>query len=151
MKTINLFLIFSLVLCLSACGDSTTTKEVTSPSSTTAETISQIYEKLNVVDFQAKMDKLEGEQVIDVRTIAELEDTGHILNAQHMDYKADNFAAIIGALDKDKPVMVYCKSGGRSGNTCDILKKMNFKEVYDLEGGITAWKSANMPTKSVEK
>lgn len=150
MKTINRLLLFSLILCLNACGDTTTSKDETPPNGTAAEAASQIFQKLNVGDFQAKMDELEEVQIIDVRTIEELQETGYIPKAQHIDYKADNFAAIIGALDKDKPVMVYCKSGGRSGNACDMLKKMNFKEIYDLEGGVTAWKSASMPTESIE-
>ncbi len=154
MKTTYIFVILCFMVSMTACSDSTTTsttKEATPPNGTAVDAASQVFQKLNVGDFQAKMDELGDEQLIDVRTLEELQETGTLPNAQHVDYQADNFNAIVAALDKNKPVMVYCKSGGRSGDACDILKKLDFKEVYDLEGGITAWMIANMPTENLEE
>ena len=42
-------------------------------------------------------------------------------------------------LDKEKPIAVYCKSGGRSGGASKLLLELGFKEIYDLEGGILNW------------
>lgn len=42
-------------------------------------------------------------------------------------------------LDLDKPVITYCKSGPRSQNAADMLKKIGFTEVYTLRGGIEAY------------
>ena len=42
--------------------------------------------------------------------------------------------------NKEKPVIVYCKSGGRSEKCAQILKDSGFVKVYDIKGGITEWK-----------
>ncbi|MBK7935980.1 MAG: rhodanese-like domain-containing protein [Lewinellaceae bacterium] len=36
--------------------------------------------------------------------------------------------------------MVYCAAGSRSSSAAEQLKKMGFKNVYDLDGGMTAWR-----------
>ncbi len=43
------------------------------------------------------------------------------------------------ALDPGKPVIVHCKSGVRSAMACELLRRMGFREVYNLRGGIDAW------------
>ena len=84
-------------------------------------------------------------QLIDVRTSEEFSE-GHIENAVNIDVTADDFDAKVASLDKEKPVMVYCKSGGRSAKASARLKELVFKTITDLEGGITNWKSENKPT-----
>ena len=77
-------------------------------------------------------------QLIDVRTPEEYQE-GHILNAQNIDYNSPNFEVDITKLDKTKPVLLYCKSGNRSGKSSQIFLEAGFKTIYDLEGGITEW------------
>jgi rhodanese-related sulfurtransferase len=84
-------------------------------------------------------------QLIDVRTSEEFSE-GHIENAVNIDVTANDFDAKVASLDKEKPVMVYCKSGGRSAKASARLKELGFKTITDLEGGITNWKSENKPT-----
>lgn len=43
------------------------------------------------------------------------------------------------ALDPERPVVVHCKSGMRSAMACQLLRRMGFREVYNLCGGIDAW------------
>ena len=82
-------------------------------------------------------------QLIDVRTPEEYSD-GHIENSQNIDFKSPTFGEDILVLDKSKPVIVYCKSGKRSGNSSKILMKAGFIKVYDLEGGILEWKEKGL-------
>lgn len=84
-------------------------------------------------------------QLIDVRTSEEFSE-GHIENAVNIDVTANDFDAKVASLDKEKPVMVYCKLGGRSAKASARLKELGFKTITDLEGGITNWKSENKPT-----
>jgi len=77
-------------------------------------------------------------QLIDVRTPNEYEE-GHIDNATLIDFLADNFKDKVQSLDKNKPVYLYCRSGGRSGRASKILKELGFIEIYDLKGGYMAW------------
>ena len=43
------------------------------------------------------------------------------------------------------PVIAYCKTGNRSIEACEILKKNNFANVMSLKGGIEGWRTANLP------
>ncbi|WP_338731204.1 rhodanese-like domain-containing protein [Mangrovimonas cancribranchiae] len=78
-------------------------------------------------------------QLVDVRTPEEYNE-GYIDHAQNIDYYSDTFEEDILELDKTKPVIVYCKSGGRSAKCAEKLIKAGFVKVYDLDGGISQWK-----------
>lgn len=81
--------------------------------------------------------------LIDVREEKELGD-GSINGAKHI--SLGNLATRISELGaKDKPVLVYCRSGNRSGIACTQLTKEGFTDVYNLAGGIMSWESANLP------
>lgn len=98
---------------------------------------------LEVSKYEKKMTQPEV-QLVDVRTPEEFSE-GHLENAINIDVTADDFDAKVASLDKEKPVMVYCKSGGRSAKASARLKELGFKTITDLEGGITNWKSENKP------
>lgn len=84
-------------------------------------------------------------QLIDVRTPKEYHEE-HIGNAKNIDFMASNFSASINTLDKQKPVLIYCRSGKRSGNSVDEFLKLGFTKIYNLEGGILKWKSEGLET-----
>lgn len=46
---------------------------------------------------------------------------------------------------KDKSMLVYCKTGTRSGIACKELDKHGFEKVYSLSGGVLAWQEAHLP------
>ena len=76
----------------------------------------------NSVVFEQKLND-EGVQLIDVRTADEF-NSGHLANAQNMDIKLKDFEQKVATLDKTKPVMVYCKAGGRSARAAEMLKEL---------------------------
>lgn len=80
-------------------------------------------------------------QIIDVRTADEFAD-GHLKGATNIDVQGKNFEALVSEFNKDKPVYIYCRSGMRSAKAGKTLEAMGFKEIYDLKGGILAWKGA---------
>jgi len=100
----------------------------------------QISADLNVDEFEKG---IQGEDVIilDVRTPDEYAQ-GHIANAKLMNIYDGDFNEQLKTLDAKKPVYVYCRSGGRSGNAKNIMKQMGFSEVYNLRGGMMAWSGA---------
>lgn len=53
----------------------------------------------------------------------------------------------VGELEKhkNKTLLVYCKTGARSGMACRELSKKGFDKVYSLNGGIMAWQEAHLP------
>ncbi len=77
-------------------------------------------------------------QLIDVRTPKEYND-GHIENARLIDFLSEDFKIKIQELDKEKPIYLYCRSGGRSGKASKVMEELGFKEIVDLEGGYMAW------------
>ena len=136
MKKINTLLAFG-ILFLFACAQK-------NASNTAA--VNEI-KSIAVTEFSEKLNATKDKTLLDVRTAGEVA-SGVIEGAMNIDYNSDNFEAEVEKLDKENPVFIYCKSGGRSGSAMEILKQKGFKTVYNLDGGIMAWTSANLPLKS---
>ncbi len=107
---------------------------------TTTNQSKTIAKDVDVSEFTKRMNEKPG-LILDVRTKGEVA-KGVIPNSVNLDIFADNFEAEIDKLNKSKPVYVYCASGGRSGEAMEIMHKKGFKEVYNLEGGYSAWKKS---------
>jgi len=99
---------------------------------------------LSAKDFEAKIKELPQASILDVRTPEEFA-KGHLANALNYDWNGDDFDKQIAGLDKSKPVLVYCLSGGRSASAADQMRQEGFKEVYEMKGGILKWKAAQLP------
>lgn len=87
-----------------------------------------------------KMMKKKKSVVLDVRTPEEYK-TGFIPKA--INYNVLDSIAFIGfvqPLDKKNKYLLYCKSGRRSSKALMMMKQLGFKKIYQLSGGITAWK-----------
>lgn len=96
---------------------------------------------------QLLADPPEGLVVLDVRTREEF-DEGHLPGASQIDFYADDFVEQIQGLDRDVPYFVYCRSGGRSGKTAELMGQLGFGHVTDLDGGVLAWTEAGEPLDS---
>jgi rhodanese-related sulfurtransferase len=82
-----------------------------------------------------------GGQIVDVRTAAEFQG-GFIAGAQNI--PLDELQAAVGALDKSKPVLLYCATGNRSVTAMQILQQAGFEKVYNLTAGIAGWAQAGL-------
>jgi len=82
--------------------------------------------------------------ILDVRTAADYKN-GHIKGAKNIPLSELSASIESLAKDKDKPVLVYCNSGNSVMRAIRLLKNAGFEKVNNLEGGIAAWKEANMP------
>ena len=82
--------------------------------------------------------------ILDVREDNEYRE-GHIVNSLHIPvgYLGDRMKEL--EKYKDRPIIVGCRSGQRSSQACAMLKKQGFDAVYNLNGGIMAWKNDNLP------
>ncbi len=95
-------------------------------------------------EFERQINALNDEQLVDVRTPDEFS-KGYIEGALNIDINGSEFRRQASALDKSKPVYVYCLSGGRSANAAEYLRKNGFENVIELDGGLMKWNRAKKP------
>lgn len=106
------------------------------------ESIGQIV--LAPADYKAKIEALNDEQIVDVRTPQEYQ-SGFIADAKNINVYDANFNTQIAKLDKTKPVFVYCKAGGRSADAAKKFVELGFTQVFDLQGGMMGWELQKFP------
>ena len=88
--------------------------------------------------------------LLDVRELDEVSE-GMIHGAQWIaksaiDADDKKWKTFVSHLDKKKPLIMYCRSGGRAGRVGETLEKQGF-HVLNM-GGFDAWKEAGFPTKN---
>ena len=103
-------------------------------------------EDLAPAEFQKQLEAQHG-LVLDVRTPAEIA-RGKLAGASVIDFNGPRFEQKVALIARDKPVFVYCASGNRSGQAAALMSKLGFAKVYNLSGGITAWKAAGLPVEA---
>jgi len=121
-------LIFSIIILMTGCTKAQNTDVLISPT-----------------DASTLMKKDTALVILDVRTLGEYNsEAGHIKNAILIPLgELENRMQELESA-KEKTLLVYCRSGHRSGIASDILIKHGFK-VRDLQGGINHWKLKNLP------
>jgi len=98
---------------------------------------------MNVEDFSKKTAE-SGVVTLDVRTPGEFM-TGHIQDAQNIDFEGGSFESQIESLDKNGTYAVYCRSGNRSGQAVKVMQDAGFKNIYNLDGGVIDWANSGLP------
>ena len=89
--------------------------------------------------WKSQLDSDSNYTLIDVRTAEEFEEL-RIPGSINIDfYNPQAFMQELEELDKDKTYYIYCRTGSRSANTCDLMKEIGFAKTYNLLGGITEW------------
>lgn len=96
----------------------------------------QALPSIDVPRLQELMEDADSFQLIDVR--------------ESYEYAAENLGGILiplaelehnlSRIARDKPVVVHCQSGQRSAKAVRLLLDKGFREVYNLQGGLRAWK-----------
>ena len=83
-----------------------------------------------------------GAVIVDVRPAAEFAD-GHLPNARNI--PLSDLEKRAGELPANKPVLVCCASGVSSGKASALLRRNGREEVFNLAGGLQAWRQAGLP------
>ena len=136
------FVLSALLLVLATLGNGCSGTESQSP----AETLSA-RRILSFIAPQEAHDLIEENSdnpdfvIIDDR-VPEQFSEGRIASAVNIAYGPD-FDARLGSLDKNKLYLVYCNSG--CGASSGAMSQLGFREVYEIEGGVDAWKSQGLP------
>ncbi len=87
--------------------------------------------------------------LLDVREPSELSTDGYIAGAINLPYTSGKLASGHTTLPKGKGIVVYCRSGNRSGKSAPFLVGKGFKPVFNVVGGFNAWKAAGLSGRSV--
>ena len=94
------------------------------------------FKEIDVQTLKSKLDDNDDFILIDVREDQELK-VCKIDRAIHIPMGV--VPARLNDIDSDKPVVVMCKSGGRSAQVCQYLNENGYSNIYNLNGGITSW------------
>lgn len=102
-------------------------------------------QRITCADYKARyLDGNASHVLLDVRTPQEFA-TGFIPGAVNI--AVQELQQRIGEVPTDKPVIVYCRSGGRSASAAQMLAQAGYSDLYDL-GGIIDWASHGYPVKT---
>ncbi|PAW60370.1 MAG: hypothetical protein B9S37_09600 [Verrucomicrobiia bacterium Tous-C3TDCM] len=109
-----------------------------------AESIGHLIEVPAASQLIAKNQSL---RILDVRTAEEYKE-GHLDGAVLVPLQAKAFVEDVKkSIKLDEPVLVYCRSGGRSARAIAILREAGYTKLQELKGGMIAWEKAKQPTK----
>jgi hydroxyacylglutathione hydrolase len=93
------------------------------------------------LDQKLREGSVRASNVVDVRREGEWQ-AGHISEVQCR--ALDTFAHELPALDRERPVVVHCKSGYRSMIACSLLERGGYSHVVNVAGGFDAWHAAGL-------
>lgn len=91
--------------------------------------------------LEAWMERERDLQVVDVREAYEHE-AGHIAGTRHV--PLSQLPGIAQTLDKERPVVFYCRVGSRSEMAAQAMRMAGF-ESYSLTGGLLRWADQGRP------
>ncbi len=108
--------------------------------------------EITPAELKAKLDTREDFLLVDVREAAEFEhghiEGAHLVPRGILEAAADtsypkHYPPLSGA--RDRQVVVYCATSGRSAMAAAVLQMMGYGRVLNLTGGITRWEAEGMP------
>lgn len=133
---------------LAACSPSSESSESAStatPSlSPTSPSLSAVFRHVDPVQARSLLTQSNAVVILDVRTPREFS-RGHLDGAINIDFNSSNFGTQLAALDRDATYLVHCAVGGRSTAALSEFRRLGFRSVIHLDGGIEAWRKANLP------
>jgi len=94
--------------------------------------------------IQTQTGKKTAFHLIDIRTPEEY-GSCHLKGAVPIDFYAQDFKIKLASLPREEKILIYCRSGHRSGMALETMKEMGFLDVQDIAGGINAWRSQGLP------
>jgi rhodanese-related sulfurtransferase len=100
--------------------------------------------EMNIDQFKSMSTSGEKFTLIDVREDSEWS-AGHAAGAVHLSKGAIERDIESKAPDKGAKLVLYCGGGARSALAADSLQKMGYTNVFSLDGGLNAYKKADLP------
>lgn len=94
------------------------------------------YNEITVDEYKQQFDDDNGHSVIDVREVMEYAN-GHLPGAVNI--PLSEITNRTDEIPDDKPVILVCNSGNRSGMAASALARAGFENLYNLKGGTITW------------
>ena len=91
--------------------------------------------EITVKELKEKLENGEGISVLDVREPHEYE----VANIGARLIPLGELPERLVELDRDTPLAIHCKTGGRSANAVKLLQDAGFENAFNVKGGSTAW------------
>ena len=142
MKNISLLFCATVLISTVSFADDKKAPEKQVPAAAVAASVKDVtpQEAENILKSQKDV------VVLDVRTPDEFQ-SGHIAGAKNLDAQSDDFAEKLAGLDKSTTYLLHCAAGGRSSRVLKRMRGLDFKSIYHMPGGISAWEEAGKPLK----
>lgn len=96
---------------------------------------------VSVEEARQKLDAHEA-LMIDVRERDEWQ-AGHVKGAQHI--PLGELGTRLDEIPRDREILLFCRSGNRSGKATQLLQAQGFAQARNVEGGIIAWTGRGFP------
>jgi hydroxyacylglutathione hydrolase len=104
-------------------------------------------ERIAIPDLEKKIETAKTLMIVDVRTPAEIQESGAVPNAVHI--PVDQVDQHIGDFPKTGEVVFYCGGGGRASRAAQTLWNAGHRRVFYF--GMRDWKRRNLPTAKTAK
>ena len=116
-----------------------------------SELVSDVLDKIKTINADEAYEMFEGKNcnLIDIREINELDNTGRVEGANHiprgmLEVYLDPNSPIIqnGQVDKNKELILFCAGGVWSALAVKSLKEMGYEKISHIDGGFAAMSSS---------
>ena len=136
MKSAHSLILLACVALLTACAGGST-----KPGETDRRL--QVQE-ISILKLDSLQPALPTAILIDVRSDEEWA-AGHLAGASYVSFYWDHRLDSLKAMPENRPVLVYCEAGGRSGVITEELRILGHPYIVDLIGGMEAWSGNEQP------
>lgn len=96
-------------------------------------------------ELKERMDRRESLLLVDVREPFE-KDLADLPDYERVRIPMDDFEERAGELDPDRELVLYCRSGARSGWATRYLRERGYSRAFNLEGGVLGWREEVDPS-----
>jgi thioredoxin 1 len=110
---------------------------------TAQQSASEKFISIEPYDFHLQYLKEDSSLLIDVREFFEFRKS-RIKGAYNIP-SSGNISTAADTINKNLVLFIYCTSGFRSSRVCEKMYEKGFRKLYNLEGGIIAWKKDGFP------
>lgn len=150
-RIITVFVSLFLLLTGVACSGGEQKPEQTKAAGTAARQVvsvtktsrsAPVFRSINSREAQSLIDQKKDLLLVDLREAGELKE-GYIAGSVLI--PMSQLAKGTSSLPADRPLLLICAVGGRSFGVGRYFSAKGYPEIYNLKGGVSAWKKAGLP------